>query len=269
MKIKTNNNHIKIKQKIKYLLINLCLILLPKKSFHYNRCIMYHSIFKDKIIINDIHSVKYSDFIDQINFLKKFKISPINQIHKTKEEFFITFDDGYKDTILLAYPLLKKLNIPFTIFVTTSNLKDKSGVFLNYRDLKKLAKDKNITIGSHSKNHTSLAGLNNKNLFNELKGSKQELEKIIKKKVTCVSFPNGSFDQNVINTCKKVGYKYLCNSIAEPNSLSEKSNTLLINRQAITYWDKNFGFKNKILGKYDNINSLKNFSKLLLEQYIK
>jgi peptidoglycan/xylan/chitin deacetylase (PgdA/CDA1 family) len=31
-----------------------------------------------------------------------------------------TFDDGYKDNFLLAYPILKKHHVPFTIYVTTS-----------------------------------------------------------------------------------------------------------------------------------------------------
>ena len=31
-----------------------------------------------------------------------------------------TFDDGYADNLLLAYPLLKKYKVPFTIYITTS-----------------------------------------------------------------------------------------------------------------------------------------------------
>jgi peptidoglycan/xylan/chitin deacetylase (PgdA/CDA1 family) len=38
---------------------------------------------------------------------------------KNKKKFIvITFDDGYKDNLTLAYPIFKKLNIPFTIYVT-------------------------------------------------------------------------------------------------------------------------------------------------------
>ncbi|MBF9040334.1 polysaccharide deacetylase family protein [Rhodobacterales bacterium LSUCC0387] len=34
----------------------------------------------------------------------------------------LTFDDGYKDNAIVAYPLLSRLGIPFTLYVTTSFL---------------------------------------------------------------------------------------------------------------------------------------------------
>ena len=39
---------------------------------------------------------------------------------KTRPQLLITFDDGYADNFKHAYPVLKKHNIPFTIYVTTS-----------------------------------------------------------------------------------------------------------------------------------------------------
>ncbi len=38
-----------------------------------------------------------------------------------KQKFIVmTFDDGYKDNLTYAYPVFKELNVPFTIYVTTS-----------------------------------------------------------------------------------------------------------------------------------------------------
>lgn len=39
---------------------------------------------------------------------------------EVKKQIVFTFDDGYKDTYEIAYPMFKKYNIPFTVYVTTS-----------------------------------------------------------------------------------------------------------------------------------------------------
>ena len=43
----------------------------------------------------------------------------------------VTFDDGFKNNYTTAYPILKKYNIPATIFVTTSFI-DNSGLYEGY-----------------------------------------------------------------------------------------------------------------------------------------
>ena len=49
---------------------------------------------------------------------------------------------------------------------------------MDVKDVKKLAKDKNIIIGSHGKSHVNLKNVNDKTLLSELKDSKIELENI-------------------------------------------------------------------------------------------
>jgi len=247
--------------KIKYLIIHSFILFFPKKT-SVIRSLIYHSIFKKKKIINDIHSVNYIDFKKQIEILsnnKKFEVTTVHNskfVKKNLTNIIITFDDGYKDTFKIAYPILKKKNFPFIIFITTSNIKKKSKIFLNKFEIKKLSKNPLVTIGSHSVNHVNLNELNKKELNYELKESKKFLENLINKKIDCISFPNGEFNRKVITACKKAGYKYFFNSIPTFNDCPKKK---LFNRQAIILFDKKLGFLNKILGKYDNINFIKKF----------
>lgn len=55
----------------------------------------------------------------------------VNNLKINKKFVVFTFDDGYKDTYTLAYPILKKYNIPFTIYVTTS-FPDKTAILWWY-----------------------------------------------------------------------------------------------------------------------------------------
>ena len=92
--------------------------------------IMYHHIGnkKDGFLLNRTNTI---DFEKQLIFLKK-KYEIINferliqafKENKTlpKRTAIITFDDGYKNNYTEAFPLLKKYNIPATIFLTTGHI---------------------------------------------------------------------------------------------------------------------------------------------------
>lgn len=72
-------------------------------------------------------AVKPKDFERQIRFLKRFfQIVDLPSLSQAKLEPYasrdlaiITFDDGYRDNYNYAFPVLKKYNIPATIFLVT------------------------------------------------------------------------------------------------------------------------------------------------------
>lgn len=61
-------------------------------------------------------------------FLSVRELFDVLKDHKTVKSKFVcfTFDDGYKDNFEVAYPILKKYDCPFTIFVATDNVERKS-----------------------------------------------------------------------------------------------------------------------------------------------
>ena len=99
---------------------------LNKKVF----CVGYHSIFSEKRkfrqeLYSNI-SISVHDFEKQILFLKNHGHTFIHfsdlknpKTKKLNKPTIIFFDDGFKDVLVNALPILKKYNIPATIFVTT------------------------------------------------------------------------------------------------------------------------------------------------------
>lgn len=68
--------------------------------------------------------IKKSEFIKQMEYLENanYNVISIDDLYNTdfkppKNSIIITFDDGYKDNLDIVYPILKKKNYPFTIYI--------------------------------------------------------------------------------------------------------------------------------------------------------
>ncbi len=102
----------------------------------------FHRIVNEEVSkLNAILEVSSKNFENQIKYLlsKNYHFISLNQIHEIlinnitpKNKFItITFDDGYADNYSIAYPILKKYNIPFTIYITT-DFPDKKSIIWWY-----------------------------------------------------------------------------------------------------------------------------------------
>ena len=174
--------------------------------------ISYHSISNENCPI----SLSLDEFEKQLIFFKKnhFQSIHFSEIENiSSKKFIITFDDGYKDLITNALPLLKKYNFKATCLII-SNLIGKKNI---WDEFKKNIKDKELMnladiqywlengmkIGSHSKNHKKLTKLNEKDKIDEIINSKNELESLTGSTVDSFCYPFGSYDENIINIVKK------------------------------------------------------------------
>ena len=73
-------------------------------------------------------AVTPDNFYQQMLFLKKnYPIERFedNWLENEHDSVVITFDDGYKDNLLNALPILEDLNIPATIFIATGSIQKK------------------------------------------------------------------------------------------------------------------------------------------------
>ncbi len=123
-------------------LINIKLIENIFKKLRGNFIILYyHGVLDDhefeKINGPNKHLfVPKSNFIEQMNFLEKngINVISIDELYETKFKpskfsVIISFDDGYKDNLKIVYPILKKKNFPFIIYLVPKLLEEEPWVW--------------------------------------------------------------------------------------------------------------------------------------------
>lgn len=130
----------------------------------------------------------------------------IRKILDEENAFAISFDDGYRGVFEYAYPVLKKMNIPFTVFITYMFL-DKDG-YMTKKQLSIMKNDRLCTIGSHTMTHKMLRY--DENAKYEIKSGKKKLEELLERKVTVFAYPYGSVyacSKRNIKDVKKAGFE--------------------------------------------------------------
>ena len=212
--------------------------------------LMYHSICNEKNFIKkNIFQVSIKNFDLQMK-----SVSQINNLNKSNtnntSSLSITFDDGYKDNLTNALPIIEKYNIPITIFVTASFI-DKSNLYLSSNDLRFLANHELVTIGSHSFNHLSLNGIDIRSLNYEISESKKMIENITSYEVNSISFPNGSFSKSVLLAIQNHDYSFGYNSISTTFNKNKNYNKYSIPRITVWSYDTITSYKDKISGKWN------------------
>jgi peptidoglycan/xylan/chitin deacetylase (PgdA/CDA1 family) len=120
-----------------------------------------------------------------------------------EKSVLITFDDGYKDNYTNAFPILKEFNMNATIFVISSYLDGKE--YMSPSDVKEMS-DYGIDIESHTVSHLRLSELSYEQQYNELKNSKEALEKLTGKPITSVAYPEGKYNDDTIKAVTEAGY---------------------------------------------------------------
>ncbi len=139
---------------------------------------------------------EYIDCIDKGSFPEK--------------SVLITFDDGYKGIYDYAFPELKKRDMKAVFFIITSCIDGElpGYPYITAKELKEMAKDPHISIGSHTLTHPSdLREENYWDNLNEFKMSKRYLELITGRKCDGLAYPCGSYDEYVICAVKDAGYR--------------------------------------------------------------
>lgn len=216
------------------------------------RVLAYHSITDSKSY-KDMWSVDKELFKDHLSYLQEKKIEVYNiDVLKNKipdSGIAITFDDGYRNNLEIAAPILNEFEMPFSVFVVVDNLHESKKEYLDKTLLKELSDNPLASIGSHSKTHAKLTECSPEQIRNEVRDSKSYLEDLLGKEVSAFSYPHGKFNSFIRDEVMKAGYFLGFTSHYDLNHLDQ--DRLTLNRNEIWNSDNLNNFKKKIDGHWD------------------
>lgn len=210
--------------------------------------IMYHDAVRDgkRTVWYDVTE---SEFRNQLEEIERRGLKPITlqafYDHLTgkavapENAIVLTFDDNYQGFYDVAYPLLKARNWPSSMFVHTGFVGQTTGAHpkMSYDTLRTLVKEGLVEIGSHTISHPNdLSDLDPLKQEEELRKSKDDLEKNLGIKVVDFAYPNGGNDAACQERAKVAGYRMAFTIV---NGLAESSPGIMaINRYVHTKLDK-------------------------------
>jgi peptidoglycan/xylan/chitin deacetylase (PgdA/CDA1 family) len=187
------------------------------------RVLMYHRV--DRLPAYDQLTVAPERFADQMAWLARHArllslpaaVDELAGGGGVRPGVVVTFDDGYRDNLVHALPVLRQHGIPATIFVTAEFCDQTlrhprypdppARLHLDWDEVRALARDPLVTIGSHSLTHPHLSRLDEQRARAEIGESRARIAAEIGRPVELFCYPSGDFGPREVGMVRAAGYR--------------------------------------------------------------
>jgi peptidoglycan/xylan/chitin deacetylase (PgdA/CDA1 family) len=170
--------------------------------------LVYHTISEPAAALPGDIDISREKFAQQLQWLARWR--KVERLEETltssnKRLTAITFDDGFRDNLTVALPLLEKFSLPMTLFVTAAFV-GREG-YLSKNELREMSRHPLITIGAHGLWHRHFNLLEAAEARLELVESRRILESITGVNVDLMAWPFGECNIELEKLSRECGYR--------------------------------------------------------------
>jgi peptidoglycan/xylan/chitin deacetylase (PgdA/CDA1 family) len=176
----------------------------------------YHRVLPDGTDVSGVEPgmyVRASTFARQLDWIaSRFPTRTLGQLLREPPDpdgdpvAVITFDDGWRDNLTVAWPLLRARNIPATLFVVSESVAaggNGVGEFVRPHELRALS-DEGMEIGAHTATHPSLDRVDRATAEAELGASKAAVEAWTGRPCEVFAYPYGAHGPAAVEVARSM-----------------------------------------------------------------
>jgi peptidoglycan/xylan/chitin deacetylase (PgdA/CDA1 family)/glycosyltransferase involved in cell wall biosynthesis len=176
----------------------------------------------------------------------------------------VTFDDGYRDNLENALPILEDLGVPATVFIVSGTVDGRSGFHwygrrgsppaLTWEDVAHLLRSGLVDVQAHSRSHPALPRLDETAVWDEIAGSKRDIERHVEYELTSFCYPAGRYGPRELRLVEQSGFRA---GVTTTPGVNPGGAPLLELRRTMMYWrDTPEDFNAKLDGLLDTSDAL-------------
>lgn len=158
-----------------------------------------------------VSTEKFTEDLDQLkdmgfttidlDLFRRFLLDPETRL--PENPLMISFDDGYVDNYLTAYPLLRKFGMTAAFYIITSLVGEEQR--LTSGQIREMARN-GMSIGSHTVSHRELGELEVEEAASEMSLSRLYLEGLLQRPVHFIAYPKGSYNEFTAKIANEAAY---------------------------------------------------------------